>query len=166
MTKAAFTELIKEHKALIYKVCRSYCAVESERADLEQEILYQLWRSRKRFDGRVKVTTWLYKVALNTAIRFYHNQRKRTKQKEDFKKSLIQLKAEENDPRHQQLDQLYQMVAQLKNLDRALILLYLDGNKQSEVAEILGITPSNVATKIGRIKKKFQQQAKLENYES
>ena len=91
MTKAAFTSLIKAHKALIYNICRSYCPIESERADLEQEILYQLWRSRNRFDGRVKVTTWMYKIALNTAIRFYHQQKKQGTQKENFQEQLIRL---------------------------------------------------------------------------
>ncbi|MEM8886374.1 MAG: sigma-70 family RNA polymerase sigma factor [Bacteroidota bacterium] len=161
MEKESFIEIIKQHRSLIYKVCHSYCSDPTDRKDLEQEILLQLWKSMERFDGRVKLSTWMYKVALNTAIMFYrtHSRHKRKWSLAD--ESVLSIPTEEKDEVYEeQVSLLYGWINQLSNPDKALILLYLDGIKQKEIAEILGITETNVSSKISRIKKKWKNRVK------
>ena len=160
MEKKEFIELISANKNLIYKVCNSYCFNYEDRKDLEQEILLQIWKSLKNFDGRVKITTWIYKIALNTAISFYRKDIKKIdKAKNDINNLIISLP---NDEYNSEIDEkigiLYKLIEQLSKLDKALILLYLDSYKYKEIAEILGITETNVATKLNRIKKSLKEQ--------
>jgi len=151
-------ELIEQNKRIIFKICHSYCKDPGDREDLTQEIIYQLWKSWERFDKSYKFTTWMYRVGLNTAIAFYR--------KEKNKESMIPLseqheevadKTDSNRKSEEQLQLLQKFIYQLKDLDKALMLLYLDSKSYSEIADILGITETNVATKISRIKEKLKQ---------
>ena len=161
LEKESFIEIIKQHRGLIYKVCHSYCSDPTDRKDLEQEILLQLWKSMGRFDGRVKLSTWMYKVALNTAIMFYRSQSRYKGKNRLLDASILSIPEEEKDEVYaEHLSLLYRYINQLGDHDRALILLYLDGIKQSEIADILGITESNVSSKINRIKKKLKHRVK------
>ncbi len=153
-----FLQLIEENKRIIFKICHSYCKDSGDREDLTQEIIYQLWKSWERFDSRYKFTTWMYRVGLNTAIAFYR--------KEKNKESMIPLteqheevadKTDGNSKTEEQLQLLQKFIYQLKDLDKALMLLYLDSKSYSEIADILGITETNVSTKISRIKEKLKQ---------
>ena len=160
MEKEKFIELISANKNLIYKVCNSYCSNYEDRKDLEQEILLQIWKSLKNFDGRVKITTWIYKIALNTAISFYRKDIKKIdKARNDINNLIISLPDNEYDSEiDEKIGILYKLIEQLSKLDKALILLYLDSYKYKEIAEILGITETNVATKLNRIKKSLKEQ--------
>ena len=158
LEKESFIEIIKQHRSLIYKVCHSYCSDPTDRKDLEQEILLQLWTSMERFDGRVKLSTWMYKVALNTAIMFYRTHSRHKGKKRLLDASILSIPAEEKDEVYEeQLSLLYGYINQLSDHEKALILLYLDGIKQREIAEILGITETHVSSKISRIKKKLRK---------
>lgn len=162
MEKEQFVSLMKEHQNLIFKICHSYCANAENRKDLQQEIFIQLWKSFKKFDGRVKISTWIYKVALNTAIFFYrkdskHNNNKTVSLDADV---ITLVHAEPDTVLDENIALLYKFIGQLNELDKALILLYLDDNKQKDVAEILGLSETNVATKISRIKKSLKEQFK------
>jgi RNA polymerase sigma factor (sigma-70 family) len=157
--KDGFLLQLEAHKLIIYKICNSYCKNSSDRDDLAQEITYQLWRSFTHFDGTVKFSTWMYRVALNVAITFY----RKTKRSE----SMIQLAAPVNEPEDKKEDTteleknittLQQFINGLKELDKALMILYLEEKKHIEIAEILGITETNVATRISRIKDKLKLQ--------
>jgi RNA polymerase sigma factor (sigma-70 family) len=152
--KDKFISVIKDNKNLIYKICYSYCSNPDNRKDLQQEILMQLWNSFSKFDGRVKISTWIYRIALNTAISYYRNDSKHKYKKVPIDTSVISLSnfeyvAEQDE----KIVMLYQFIENLKEMDKALILLYLDDNKYKDIAEILGISEINVATKISRIKK-------------
>ncbi len=156
--KEEFLKLIEEHKLIIYKICNSYCKKTNDRDDLAQEITYQLWRSFNHFNGSVKFSTWMYRVALNVAITFY----RKTKKSE----AIIQLaepdteiedSKEDTSELEKNIIALQQFINELKELDKALMILYLEEKNYSEIAEILGITETNVATRISRIKDKLKQ---------
>jgi RNA polymerase sigma factor (sigma-70 family) len=156
--KPEFLRLLEEHKLIIYKICNSYCKNISDRDDLAQEISYQLWRSYDNFNGTVKFSTWMYRVALNVAITFYR--------KTTSTGNIIQLAEPANEPEDKKEDNtelekninvLQQFINELKELDKALMILYLEEKKYVEIAEILGITETNVATRISRIKDKLKQ---------
>jgi RNA polymerase sigma-70 factor (ECF subfamily) len=154
MERDRFVSVIKDNQNLIYKICSSYCSNVENRKDLQQEILMQLWHSFSKFDGRVKVSTWMYRVALNTAISFYRNNCKLKDKTVAIDASVISLShvgytAEEDES----IGLLHRFIDDLNEMDKALILLYLDDNKYKDMAEILGISETNVATKISRIKK-------------
>ncbi len=156
--KEEFLNRLKEQQLIIYKICNSYCRNEHDRADLAQEITYQLWRSYDHFKGAVKFSTWMYRVALNVAITFY----RKTKTNE----AVIQLTEPVNDPEdkiedgselEKNISTLQQFISELKELDKALMILYLEEKSYEEIAEILGITETNVATRISRAKDKLKQ---------
>jgi len=157
--KDKFISVIKDNQNLIYKICYSYCSNSENRKDLEQEILLQLWNSFSKFDGRVKLSTWIYRIALNTAISFYRNDSKHSDKKISIDASIISLSDFEYVPEQDEnIAMLYQFIENLNEMDKALILLYLDDNKQKDMAEVLGISETNVATKICRIKKILKEQ--------
>ena len=119
----------------------------------------QLWSSFSKFDGRVKVSTWIYRIALNTAISFYRKDCKHNENRDTIDESIISISSfEMTSEIDEDVSLLYQFIEQLSELDKALILLYLDDNKHKEIADILGISETNVATKISRIKKRLKEQ--------
>lgn len=152
-----FQNLVERHKKILYKVCNSYCRDHDSRDDLAQEILAQLWRSFGKFDGRCRFSTWMYRIALNVAISFYRSESTRTRHVISGEEHLLETAGEaEGQPEDVRL--LYQFIEELDPLNKALILLYLDGNSYQETADILGITETNVATKISRLKNKMKQE--------
>lgn len=158
---AKFIALLQENKGILYKVARTYCFSEEERKDLIQEISLQVWQSFSHYDPKYKFSTWFYRVALNVAI---SNLRKESKRKEinnPFQEDIVEFKIPEEDQKNEQIAQLYSVISELKAFDRALVLLYLEENSYQDIAEIMGISNSNVATKLSRLKKiikeKFQK---------
>jgi len=122
-----------------------------------EEIMFQLWRSYGKFDGRCRFSTWMYRIALNVAISFYRGESTRTLHVTSCDQHLLEAADEtENQPENVRL--LYQYIETLDPLNKALILLYLDENSYREIADVLGITETNVATKIGRLKSKMKQE--------
>ena len=159
MEKDKFISVIKDNQNLIFKICYSYCSDSENRKDLQQEILIQLWNAFTKFDGRVKISTWIYRIALNTAISFYRKDCKHKDKKVTIDASIISLSNfEPVTEQDENIVMLYQFIERLNHMDKALILLYLDDNKHKEIADILGISETNVATKISRIKKSLKEQ--------
>lgn len=146
-----FKTWLDEHKALLFKVIRAYAFSESDRDDLFQEITVQVWRSVPNFRGESAVTTWLYRIALNTAIKWNRDEQKYREGRKSFDKMdhLLQSIQETDDER---LEWMYRQIGKLDKIDRSLCLLMLDGFGYREMATILGITESNVGVKIHRIK--------------
>jgi RNA polymerase sigma-70 factor (ECF subfamily) len=160
MTKSPFEEhfqgLLEEHKKILYKVSNLYCKNRDDREDLAQEIAIQLWRSFPSFDERCRFSTWMYRIALNVAISFYRRENTRSRYIfSDNERLLNAIDETAAEPEHMQA--LYQFIDSLDALNRALVLLYLDGNSYLEIAEILGISETNVATKLSRLKKRKEQ---------
>ena len=156
-----FLPLLEEHKKILYKVAGSYCRNDADRQDLIQEIAVQLWRSFDRYDERYRFSTWMYRIALNVAISFYRSESRRKRDTVPAEDSILEIadargftEADEN------LQILQRLIRQLDELDRALIILYLDGNRYDTIAEILGISETNVGTKINRIKQKLRDLAR------
>ncbi len=156
----AFLHELEAHKKILYKVAGLYCANPEDRQDLLQETVIQLWRSYGRFDGRSRFSTWMYRVALNTAISWVRDdRRKRERFPADegvLDASLADAAANEIAPDLRVF--LGQVLERLDPLERALLLLYLEGHDHPAIAEVLGLTTTNVATKIGRIKQRLQRE--------
>ena len=139
MEKETFIRVIKDNQNLFYKICFTYCQHPENRKDLQQEILMQLWNSFSKFDGRVKVSTWIYRVALNTAISFYRNDWKHTTQKVRLDTSVIALThVAEDAEQDDRIVMLYRVIEGLNEMDKALILLYLEDTSYKDMADILG----------------------------
>ncbi len=153
-----FEEVVEAHKGIIYTVAQSYCRSASDREDLVQEITVQLWRSFAKYDDRYKYSTWIYRIALNVAISFYRKESKRRVIAHPIPEAVFNIaETDDTTTTAQQVGLLQQFIAELKELDKALILLYLDGRGHKEIADIMGISETNVSTKVGRIKEKLKQ---------
>jgi len=150
-----FQDLIEQHKGILLKVARTYCRNETEREDLFQEISIQIWRSMDRYNSEFKISTWLYRISINTAISFYRKHSKRQENTIPLDENTPAY-ADENTEKETQLDMLEKFINELNDFDKALMLLYLEEKSHIEIADITGITPSNVGTKIGRIKEKLK----------
>ena len=147
-----FGEWLAGHKGILFKVVHAYAFEHADRQDLFQEISIQIWRSVDAFRGDSSVPTWMYRVALNTAIAWTRKEGRHQRGKEPFEGAdglLTTLSPDERDPR---VDWLYQQIAQLKDVDRSVALLLLDGFTYKEIAAIVGLSESNVGVKINRIK--------------
>jgi RNA polymerase sigma-70 factor (ECF subfamily) len=150
-----FLQLILANKGIILKICQLYCPDKADREDLTQDIIYQLWRSAERYNKEYRFTTWMYRVALNTAISYYRADRRRT----TLPLSPLHLTIEEAaDPTDtERLAGLQQCIQGLKEFDRALILLCFEEKTYQEMADIMGISETNVATRLSRIKEKLKK---------
>lgn len=149
-----FITTIKENEGIIYKVSRMYTDTEEDQKDLFQDIVYQLWKSFNSFKGNAKRSTWMYRVALNTAIAYLNRSKKQIKQTSlDFS---LHIAEEEIDTSFQEkVDVLYAQIKQFNVVERGIILLYLEGKSYEEIAAITGFTETNVGTRLSRIKQKL-----------
>lgn len=151
-----FLQIITENQGIIHKVCSVYCDLEEDRRDLFQEILVQLWKSYPSFRSESKFSTWMYRVALNTAITSFKKD-KRQPDKSGIPYENLQLAEEMYDPREEeQIRMLNKAVSHLSGIEKSIILLFLEDKKYEEIAEITGITQNYVRVKMNRIKKKLK----------
>ncbi|MBV8519654.1 MAG: RNA polymerase sigma factor [Acidobacteria bacterium] len=156
-----FVTLLERHKRILYKVASAYCANAEDRRDLAQEIVVQLWRSFPRYDERFKFSTWMYRIAMNVAISSLRGSSRGARQTVplddveliDFA-AADRLMGEAGDG----VRVLQRLVAKLDELSRALLVLYIEGYSHAESAEILGITATNAATRINRVKNKLKEE--------
>ncbi len=157
----AFLKLITENKGIILKICNSYCSNKADREDLAQEIIYTLWKGSKKYNPNFKFSTWMYRVALNVAISFYRATKKLNT---NISFTEAELEIEDNaiycELEQENINSLQYQISNLKEFDKALIILYFEEKSYKEMAEIIGITETNVATKVNRIKEKLKQNIK------
>ena len=160
--KETFLRLLEEHKGIIIKICNAYCQAKNDKEDLSQEIVYNLWKAFGNYTPDHKFSTWLYRVALNVAISYYRKE-KRSLQYTPYDENLIIFSEEGyNKELEGNLLLLQQFIFELKEIDKSIMLLYLDDKSYHEIAEITGISETNVATKINRIKTNLK--AKFSNH--
>ena len=157
-----FEDWLSEHKGLIFKVVRAYAFTSMDQDDLFQEIIIQTWHSIPAFRREASVTTWLYRVALNTAIKWTKKERKHY-QAEALEGAQHILQESRIQP-DERLQWLYEEIYKLDEIDRSITLLLLDGFSYKEMASILGITESNVGVKINRIKKQLISKSKKHDH--
>ena len=152
-----FIALLDEHQNIIHKICRLYTNNEVEHEDLFQEISIQLWRSYNRFEGKSKFSTWMYRVGLNTAITLYRKEKKRlnTQPLNDQFTAIAQ--EEYNAQVDEQMAWLYQKIKDFSEIDKALVLLYLEDKRYDEISETLGISAGNARVKMNRIKERLKK---------
>lgn len=155
-TESRFLEVLGRHEQIINKVVRLYGVDLEDRRDLFQEIVYQLWRSFGLFKGESSISTWLYRVALNTAITSLR-KKKKVPEHTELDDRFIDLSASFDAPeRNQQVQRLYSAIRSLGEVDRALVMLYLEELSYREIAEVLGLTEDNVGVRLNRIKTKLR----------
>lgn len=159
-----FREWLEQFRALIFKVIKAYAITSDDQNDLFQEICLQVYRSVPNFKGMSAVSTWLYRLALNTAINWSAKEKKHTKGHEEIEDVRDVLKAGE-DHNDERVNWLYDQIRKLDAVDRSLTLLMLDGYSYREMAEIMGISESNVGVKIYRVKKLLVNNAKQYEYD-
>ncbi len=151
-----FLQIITENQGIIHKVCSIYCDLEEDRRDLFQEILVQLWKSYPSFRSESKFSTWMYRVALNTAITSFKKD-KRQPDKSGVAYESLQLAEDLYDTAvEDQIKMLHKAVSNLTGIEKSIILLFLEDKKYEEIAEITGITQNYVRVKMNRIKKKLK----------
>jgi len=160
--KETFLRLLEEHKGIVIKICNAYCQGRDDKEDLSQEIVYNLWKGFATYKPDYKFSTWLYRVALNVAISYYRRE-KRSLHFTAYDENLIVFNEDGyNKALDGNLFLLQQFIFELKEIDKSIMLLYLDDKSYREIAEITGISETNVATKINRIKMNLK--AKFSNH--
>ena len=152
-----FVQLINEHQALIHKVCNLYGHNMPDREDLFQEIVIQLWKAYPKFRGESKFSTWLYRIALNTAISGLRKQKNHITSLEPERLPVEIHDEAYNTQREEQLQQMYSAIRQLSEVERALVMLYLEDKSYEEMEDILGINQNNLRVKMNRVKEKLRK---------
>jgi RNA polymerase sigma-70 factor (ECF subfamily) len=155
-----FESRINEHKQLLYKVCRIYAYNDADRQDLFQEIVIQLWKAFQNFKGDSKFSTWLYRVAINTAITGLRKQKNFISTYEPA--TLPEYVSDDTSSQavEEQLQQLYSAIEKLNEVEKAIVLLYMEDHSYEEMENILGINQGNLRVKMNRIKEKLRQLTK------
>ena len=153
-----FLSVVESHKGILYKIANAYCKDAEDRQDLIQEILLQLWKCFDSYNSQYKYSTWIYRIALNVAISVYRKEHRRKDISNPITDHILLLA---DTGYYNEVDMkiilLQQFIAELKELDKALMLLYLEQKSHKEMAEILDLSETNIATKIGRIKERLKQ---------
>ncbi len=153
----AFTQMVRNNEGIIFKMTTIYTNNDQDQKDLYQDIVYQLWKSYDSFRNESKISTWMYRVGMNTAINSFKKAKRRPNQV-SIDQVIVRQTEHYDMEFEERLKLLYAHIKQLNVLEKGLMLLLLEGKKYEEIAEITGLTPSNVGTKISRIKQKLKAQ--------
>jgi len=159
-----FLERIELHKGIIYKIAKMYMDNSSDQEDLFQEIIYQVWKSYASFMGQSQFSSWMYRVALNTAIVFLKKDKKKINTSADMPENLA-VEEDFSQEKELQLEHFYQALQQLEKIEKALIFYYLEDYTHKEISESLGISEVNARVKLNRAKNKIKELVKKQGYE-
>ena len=157
--RQVFKEWLGSYRGLLFKIIKAYAFTAEDRDDLFQDICLQVYRSVVNFKGASAVSTWLYRIALNTAIKWSTREKKHVDGHHEIGLVGHALRAQE-EPQDERIEWLYKEIQQLNEIDRSLTLLLLDGYSYEEMAEMMGISRSNIGVKIHRIKKQLVSRSK------
>ena len=157
--KEEFVEIIKENEGLIYKITKVYASTKEDAQDLYQEIIYQLWKSFGSFRNESKMSTWIYRVALNTSIA-HLNKDKRKGNQIPIDDNLLNRSDTNENLKKERIEDLYAQIKKLNTVEKGIILLYLEGKNYDEISVITGFSSTNVGTRLGRIRQKIMSQIK------
>lgn len=152
-----FLEKIEKHKGVIFKISKMYMDNFEDQKDLFQEITFQVWKAYPTFEGKSQFSTWLYRIALNTAIIFLKSEKKRSFIKNDEVDKFKIAADDYDDDQEKKLAKMYKAIQQLNEIDKALIFYYLQDYSGKEIAENMGITEVNARVKLNRAKEKLKQ---------
>lgn len=155
---AQFREWHREHQGIILRIARANASNLADQEDLIQEISLQIWNSIPGFNGSCRASTWVYRVALNTAISWGRKEQSQRRKKKEFANHLHILK-ETSEPQNEKLEWIFEQIRKMDPIDRSLILLHLDGQSYQEIADILGISEKNVGVKLSRLRKALTKKA-------
>ncbi|MCM1349008.1 MAG: sigma-70 family RNA polymerase sigma factor [Firmicutes bacterium] len=148
-----FTQILKQHDALIYKVCYMYAEDSDHLKDLYQEVAANLWNGLEGFEGKSKVSTWVYRISLNTCITYF---RKHGKHSATLRLDAAACDVEDTDSdRTSKLKFMYELIGQLGKIDKAIVMLWLDEHSYDEIAQVVGLSRANVASRLYRAKQKL-----------
>lgn len=150
-----FLSLVDTHQGLLHKVCWTYTRTSHDRDDLLQEIISRLWAAFERYDRERPFSTWMYRVALNVAIDF-HRRRQRRELEAHSQGPAYDPPAPQDDSKQAQLEELHELLERQSEVDRAVLLLCLEGNAYRDISEIMGISESNVGTRLNRLKQSLR----------
>jgi RNA polymerase sigma-70 factor (ECF subfamily) len=164
LSEQEFLKAIELHKGILYKVSRMYFDKPEDQQDLVQEIILQLWKSLNSFEGKSEFSSWMYRVALNTAIVFFKKEKRKQDNFTIIKNEPIDNEVFDSE-KDQQLVHFYKAVKQLTKIEKAIIILLIDGYSGKKIAENLGLSEVNVRVKIKRTKNKLQKIIKTQGYE-
>lgn len=153
--KEQFIRILQKHIGIIIKISGAYAYIRQDREDLINDIIFELWKSYGKFNGKCKISTWIYRISLNISMNY---KRKRSNTAlftslNDCKNEISVLIEQDDTP---QLESLYNCIDELSEINKAIILLYLDGNSHDEISKIIGIGKSNAGTRISRIKEQLK----------
>ena len=154
-----FLSLLESHQRLLHKVCWAYTRTSHDRDDLFQEIIGRLWAAFGKYDRERKFSTWMYRVALNVAIDLQRRKQRQGKvtRRLDDSQAAIPSVAHQDTTKQEQLEELRELLERQSDADRAILLLYLEGNSYREIGEVIGVSESNVGTRLNRLKKSLRE---------
>ena len=147
-----FATILENYKRLIFKVAGVYCRDPENRKDLVQEIVLQIWRSLPSYNEKFAMSTWIYRIALNVSISHYRKETTRQKTYNAYQHNMDIVEVESDKDLEDKTERLYGIIDNLRPIDKAIIVLYLENRSHAEIADIMGISVTNVSTKINRIK--------------
>ena len=160
-TQHQFLAMLQQNSGILHKVCRMYANAEEDRKDLFQEIVAQLWKAFPAFRQESKISTWIYRIALNTAIAGYRKEQRRISTV-TIDADLLQQEERDDLAKVERLKMMYRAISQLTDIEKALVMLYIEDKSYEEMEDILGMTQGNLRVKMNRIKEKLRKQVSEE----
>lgn len=161
--KESFVQLIEQHQGIILTLCRAYYQNEEDRHDVRQDIILQLWKAFPNFRNECKVSTWMYQVGLNTILAKLKKEKKQPVS--EPLDGLHPVQASDLCIADDELQQLKYLIGTLKEVDKAIMILYLEGYENKEIAQMLELTPTNLSTRMHRIKNTLKEKYKIRKYD-
>jgi RNA polymerase sigma-70 factor (ECF subfamily) len=156
LSKNYFVEIFEANIGIIYKISKAYTKTTADRDDLINDIALELWKAFPRFKGHAKISTWIYRIALNTSMNYKRRQKKEISLFSDLKQ-IDNISTLIDNEDNSNIDLLYNCIEDLDEINKAIIILYLDNNSHDEISEITGISKTNVGTRISRIKEQLRK---------